>query len=200
MVSYKHGMSQFTYTGVGARNTPDRILDIMEHMGYALAQRGYVLRSGGAEGADKAFEAGCDAAQGSKKVYIPWSGFNNYIPNGVSIMTLDQGNRDGAIDIIKDVHPAFNRLSRGALALHARNVYQVTGIYLDSPSQFLLCYATVDNEGIPVGGTRTAWVVARMFDIPCFNLSNDRDYERITKFLKDQRAYTKISQIQRQAS
>ena len=183
MISQKRGMSQFTYTGVGARTTPDRILDIMEHVGYVLAQRGYVLRSGGAEGADKAFEAGCDAAHGSKKIYIPWSGFNNYIPNGESIMTLDQGNRDGAIDIIKDVHPAFNRLSRGALALHARNVYQVAGLYLDSPSQFLLCYASVDAQGIPVGGTRTAWVVARMFDIPCFNLSNDRDYERITKFL-----------------
>ena len=181
------------YTGAGARNTPDRILDIMEHVGYVLAQRGYVLRSGGAEGADKAFEAGCDAAHGSKKIYIPWSGFNNYTPNGVSIMTLDQGNRDGAIDIIKDAHPAFNRLSRGALALHARNAYQVQGLYLDSPSQFLLCYAPTDRDGVPTGGTRTAWVVARMFDIPCFNLSNDRDYERITKFIKDQRAYTKIS-------
>lgn len=85
-ISYKHSMSQFTYTGVGARNTPDRILDIMEHVGYVLAQRGYVLRSGGAEGADKAFEAGCDAAHGNKKIYIPWSGFNNYIPDGVSIM------------------------------------------------------------------------------------------------------------------
>lgn len=184
MTLYKQSMSQFTYTGVGSRNTPDRILDIMEHVGYVLVRRGYVLRSGGAEGADKAFEAGCDAAQGSKKIYIPWSGFNNYIPDGMSVMTLDQGNRDGAIDIIKDVHPAFNRLSRGALALHARNVYQVMGIYLDSPSQFLLCYAPTDKDGVPTGGTRTAWVVAQMFGVPRFNLNNEQDYERITKFIK----------------
>lgn len=184
MTLYKQSMSQFTYTGVGSRNTPDRILDIMEHVGYVLVRRGYVLRSGGAEGADKAFEAGCDAAQGSKKIYIPWSGFNNYISDGMSVMTLDQGNRDGAIDIIKDVHPAFNRLSRGALALHARNVYQVMGIYLDSPSQFLLCYAPTDKDGVPTGGTRTAWVVAQMFGVPRFNLNNEQDYERITKFIK----------------
>lgn len=171
------------YTGVGSRSTPIEMLDIIQNAASVLGKQGWVLRSGGAEGADKAFEAGCDAAQGSKKIYIPWRGFNNYVPNGVSIMTLDQGNRDGAIDIIKDVHPAFNRLSRGALALHARNAYQVLGLYLDSPSQFLLCYAPTDRGGVPTGGTRTAWVVARMFNIPCFNLSNDRDYERITKFL-----------------
>ena len=178
------------YSGVGARATPNNILDIINRLSFVLAQKGYVLRSGGAEGADKAFEAGCDAAQGNKKIYIPWSGFNGYVPDGASVLTLDQGNRDRAVGIIKDVHPAFNRLSRGALALHARNVYQVLGIYLDSPSQFLVCYAPTDRDGIPTGGTRTAWVVARMFDIPCFNLSNDRDYERITKFIKDQRVQT----------
>lgn len=181
------------YTGVGARSTPKEMLDIIQNVASVLGKQGWVLRSGGANGADSAFETGCDAVQGSKKIYIPWSGFNNYIPDGMSVMTLDQGNRDGAIDIIKDVHPAFNRLSRGALALHARNVYQVMGIYLDSPSQFLLCYAPTDKDGVPTGGTRTAWVVAQMFGVPRFNLNNEQDYERITKFIKDQRAYTEIS-------
>ena len=172
------------YTGVGARSTPPEMLNIIRNIASVLGKQGWVLRSGGAEGADKAFEAGCDAAHGSKKIYIPWSGFNNYIPDGVSIMTLDQGSRDGAIDIIKDVHPAFNRLSRGALALHARNALQVLGLYLDSPSQFLICYATTDRDGVPTGGTRTAWMIAHMNDIPCINLFNDRDYERVVKLLE----------------
>lgn len=172
------------YTGVGARSTPPEMLDIIRNVASVLGKRGWVLRSGGAEGADKAFEAGCDAAHGSKKIYIPWSGFNNYIPDGVSIMTLDQGSRDGAIDIIKDVHPAFNRLSRGALALHARNALQVLGLYLDSPSQFLICYAPTDRDGVPTGGTRTSWVLAQKCGIPCFNLYLEKDKERIEKWVQ----------------
>ena len=172
------------YTGVGARSTPPEMLDIIRNVASVLGKRGWVLRSGGAEGADKAFEAGCDAAHGSKKIYIPWSGFNNYIPDGVSIMTLDQGSRDGAITIIKDVHPAFNRLSRGALALHARNTYQVLGLYLDSPSQFLICYAPTDRDGVPTGGTRTSWVLAQKCGIPCFNLYLEKDKERIEKWVQ----------------
>ena len=172
------------YTGVGARSTPPEMLDIIRNVASVLGKQGWVLRSGGADGADSAFEAGCDSVQGSKKIYIPWDGFNGRYQDGQSILTLDQGDRSGAMELVKGVHPAFNRLSRGALALHSRNTYQVLGLYLDSPSQFLLCYAPTDRDGVPTGGTRTAWVVARMFDIPCFNLSNEQDYERITKFIK----------------
>lgn len=116
--------------------------------------------------------------------YIPWNGFNDRLSDGVSVLTLEQGDRDKALDIIKEVHPAFDKLSLGAKKLHARNAYQVLGIYLDTPSKFLICYAQVDAQGVPKGGTRTAWVLAQMLDIPCFNLGNDRDYERVTKLLE----------------
>lgn len=172
------------YTGVGSRSTPSEMLDIIQNVASILGKQGWVLRSGGADGADSAFEAGCDAVQGSKKIYIPWDGFNGRQQDGQSVLTLDQGDRAGAIDLVKDVHPAYSALSRGALALHARNAYQVLGLYLDTPSKFLLCYAPVDKYGVPKGGTRTSWVLAQMFDIPCFNLGNYRDYERVTKLLE----------------
>ena len=171
------------YTGVGARSTPNEMLDIIQSVASVLGKQGWVLRSGGADGADSAFETGCDAVQGSKKIYIPWNGFNGRHQDGQSVLTLDQGDRDGAVALVKDVHPAYGMLSRGALALHSRNTYQVLGLHLDTPSHFLLCYAPVDKYGVPKGGTRTSWMLAQMFDIPCYNLSNDRDYERVVKFL-----------------
>jgi len=50
------------YAGIGSRSTPDNVLGIMEKLGIVLAKKGFILRSGGADGADKAFEKGCDLA------------------------------------------------------------------------------------------------------------------------------------------
>ena len=172
------------YTGVGARSTPNEMLDIIQNVASVLGKQGWVLRSGGADGADYAFETGCDAVQGSKKIYIPWDGFNGRHQDGQSVLTLDQGDRAGATAIVKDVHPAYGMLSRGALALHARNTYQVLGLHLDTPSHFLLCYAPVDKYGVPKGGTRTSWVLAQECGIPCFNLYLEKDKERIEKWLQ----------------
>ena len=67
------------YTGVGSRNTPQEVLDIMILIGEYLAKGEYCLRSGGAAGADKAFETGCDNANGNKRIYVPWNGFQGNI-------------------------------------------------------------------------------------------------------------------------
>lgn len=174
-----------TYTGVGSRAAPEHILKTMCALGARLARKGWVVRSGAAAGSDSAFESGCDAAKGSKEIYIPWNSFNGRWSDGNSVLTLEQGDHDTALDIIKEIHPAFSKLSTGAKKLHARNVYQVLGIHLDNPSKFLICYAPVDAQGVPKGGTRTAWVLAQMHNVPCFNLGNDRDYERVTKLLEE---------------
>ena len=47
------------YAGIGSRNTPKEVLDVFESIGKYLALQGFVLRSGGADGADRAFERGC---------------------------------------------------------------------------------------------------------------------------------------------
>jgi hypothetical protein len=46
------------YAGIGSRETPQATLDLMNLIGFTLAQKGHSLRSGGAKGADSAFEAG----------------------------------------------------------------------------------------------------------------------------------------------
>ena len=52
------------YTGVGPRDTPQDVLQLMMAIGKRMAELNWVLRSGGADGADKAFEVGCDLVEG----------------------------------------------------------------------------------------------------------------------------------------
>jgi len=46
------------YTGVGSRETPTRVMDVMTLVSSALAGLGYTLRSGASAGADSALENG----------------------------------------------------------------------------------------------------------------------------------------------
>ena len=59
------------YAGIGSRQTPQKVLLQMEKIGTFLAERGYTLRSGCAEGADTYFERGCDNVGGLSKYGIP---------------------------------------------------------------------------------------------------------------------------------
>ena len=44
------------YAGVGHRNTPEKVHDMMTNIGSQLAKMGFILRSGNALGADQAWE------------------------------------------------------------------------------------------------------------------------------------------------
>jgi len=152
------------YTGVGSRDCPDYMFNLIAKIAFRLAKRGYVLRSGGAAGCDTAFEMGCLAAGGKSEIYIPWQGFNQ----STSDLIFERfKNRFTAEIIAKLIHPAYGKLSRGAKMLHSRNVYQVFGTDLKSPSDFLLCYTT---NGTAKGGTRTAIKLGELADIRTRNL------------------------------
>lgn len=70
-----------TYAGIGSRRTPAPILHIFTGLASRLAQRGYVLRSGHAPGADQAFERD---PQNLAEVYLPWATFEASVPPGVA--------------------------------------------------------------------------------------------------------------------
>jgi hypothetical protein len=63
------------FAGIGSRETPIDVLDIMQKLSIVFAKKGWILRSGHAPGADQAFEKGCDKVNGPKEIYIPWKGF-----------------------------------------------------------------------------------------------------------------------------
>lgn len=156
------------YTGVGARATPPEVMT--ELTGYAaiLAAAGFTGRSGGSEGADEAIEEGIDLVSGAKEIYLPWPGHNGSKSKLYAVC-------EKAYRIASEVHPKWRSLSDGVKKMHARNVYQVLGKDLTSPSDFLLCWTldgieTAAERTRKSGGTATAIVIADRWDIPVFNL------------------------------
>lgn len=169
------------YTGVGSRETPENILAQMTRIGETLARKGMVLRSGGADGADSAFEAGCDLVSPTlKQIYLPWRNFNgrNETQPGIEV-ALSKQTWDQAELIAKEIHPVWERLSQGAQKLHIRNVFQVLGGELDKPSSFVIYWALTGKNGEPKGGTRTAVMLAKSRGISTYNLAEPGAIEKL---------------------
>ena len=145
------------YTGIGSRTTPLDVTRRMTAIAKERAARGEVLRSGGADRADLAFEEG---AGDRKEIYLPWRGFNG------SRSDLFHTSPE-AFEIAASIHPAWRYCSPGAQKLHARNVHQVLGRNLRTPSMVVICWTPGGGE---VGGTRTAIVLARQRGIEVVNL------------------------------
>lgn len=147
------------YTGIGARDTPKTIQDIMVKVAENLSDNDWILRSGGAKGSDQAFEFGCDNVNGDKEIYLPWPKFENSKSN---LIVSD----DNAFNIAEEYHPYWHNLSQGARKLQARNSHQVLGGDLNTLSNIVLCY-TKDGKG--KGGTGQAIRIAKAYDIPIFD-------------------------------
>lgn len=180
------------YTGIGARSTPGPLIDSFEisplsrlrRWGYDLAKLGLTLRSGAADGADNAFENGCDKANGKKEIYLPWEGFNGsdselcYIP-------------PEAFEIAGDIYGATWKFQKNATRkFMARNMMQVMGLSLEEPSKFVLCWTldgciTKKSRTKETGGTGQAIAYADEMGIPIFNFSNPNDENDFIDFIFD---------------
>jgi hypothetical protein len=151
------------YTGVGARDTPDDILKLIEQIAIFLKSLGFILRSGGAKGADSAFESG---AGDQKEIFY------------ASDATQE------SIDLAARYHPVFHKLPEYVQKLHGRNSFQVLGKDLKTPSNFLICW-TKDGcknhktRSSKTGGTGTAISIASENNISIYNLANQKDKKTI---------------------
>jgi hypothetical protein len=166
--AYVPGQRTMVYAGVGSRETPGGIATDMSAIARKLAGLGYTLRSGGAEGADVAFEAGADANAGMKEIYRPG----------------DATDLTRAIAL--EIHPNPKAISHPdravTLDLMARNTNQVFGRSLDKPVDFVLAWTPdaaetaketgYQREGIPdTGGTAQAIRLASLKGIPVINMA-----------------------------
>lgn len=172
------------YTLVGSRETPENSLRDLTVIAQLLAQNGWTGRSGGADGADTCLEEGCNGLlSASMEIYLPWNNFNGRSAyNRFYIDTPKLRNYQNAMKIASDTHPAWDRCSRGARSLHARNVYQVLGKDLATPSTFLLCWAIPTRTGVK-GGTNTAVQLAKQNGANIINIY-DKEYEDVISHLK----------------
>jgi len=157
------------YTGIGSRKAPADILAVMTALAAQMAGA-YVLRSGAADGADAAFEAGALKAGGAREIYLPWKGFNGHSSE------LYHASEQAFV-LAQSVHPAWDRLEQGPKKLHSRNTYQVLGQALNAPSELVICWTPDGCESARTrnrntGGTATAIVLAERHGIPVYNLKN----------------------------
>lgn len=155
------------YTGVGSRDTPHEILELMELIARGLSNRGYILRSGGARGADTVFERGAV----EKEIYYK------------------HHSNASSEAIAARYHPNWGACKPFARSLHGRNSFQVLGADLNDPSDMLICWTPdgcLHHHGRTrsTGGTGTAISIASMYYVHVFNLRNPEHYDEWFKWVQ----------------
>lgn len=159
-----------SYAGIGSRDTPDDILELMYEISKYLDKHGWTLNSGGARGADTAFEAGSSKSQ----IFLPYNGFNNhYIEDNVKYIVPDLKASDS---FVEDYHPYGYKLTGRTRQLISRNTYQVLGKDLKTPVQFIVCWTPFGHGG---GGTGQALRIAPDYGVKIFDLGNTFTYNNI---------------------
>lgn len=166
---FKSETPTMTYAGIGSRETPKEIQDQMTELAKELDKRGYTLRSGGAEGADKAFEKGAT----KKEIFLG---------------SAKTGPRE--LKIAEEIHPNWPALKSDFVKnLMARNTNQVFGKDLNVPVDFVVAW-TKDgltdyrNRSIQSGGTGQAIDMASRKNIPVINLKNPNWRQDLDKALE----------------
>lgn len=131
------------YTGVGSRAVPMEFLLPIKEIAFWAAKNNWTLRSGGADGCDSAFET---FHHGEKEIFLPWKGFNK------NRSELFPPPADAYV-IAETIHPNWWGCSKFSKDFHARNIQQVLGRDLDSPTDCVVCWTP---EGATVGGNRNS--------------------------------------------
>jgi len=155
----------YAIAGVGSRETPDNILSEMMKIGVWCKEQGVTVRSGHADGADWAFELG---AQENCVAYLPWNRFNDHLVSKAKLIVYSPNLT--AEEIARKFHPHYDRLKFGVKKLMCRNVYQVLGEDLNTPSKAVVCWT---QDALSGGGTGQAIRIANAYSIPVLDMAKE---------------------------
>jgi len=162
------------YAGVGARETPEPVLAHMREIAERLGERGWRLRTGGADGADNAFAAA--APPDRREVIVPWSGYNGWQGSGCRVLTPAE---IGAMHPLAEPHhAAWERCAAKVRDLNARNVSVLLGTDLRQPAHAVVCWT---RDGQDYGGTGMAIRLALQHRIPVLNLAETDPREALRR-------------------
>lgn len=159
------------YAGIGSRETPGvsakypgRVCGSMRVIAQKLYTSGLTLRSGGAEGADESFEAGSTPEK--SEVFIIRRGINGskspLYPRPETAHITAQARK-----LAEFLHPKWEVCGDYARAMHTRNMHQVLGAEMDSPSRFVIAWT---KDGRDTGGTGQAIRCGWHKGVPVVNL------------------------------
>lgn len=173
------------YTGIGSRACPDTILNLFTRIASSFNNYNWVLRSGGAQGADSAFEQGCFL--NLREIFLPWNGFEGkyekagkYNGLGYKVAPQSKEREQMAIEAWEARRPIpWDKLTRGIKAMMLRNVNQILGADLKTPTKLVVCWT---KNGDPTqGGTAQALYIAKKFNIPIINFGSGTIQDNIDK-------------------
>lgn len=170
------------YAGIGSRETPPGICHSMTGLARHLAAMGWILRSGGARGADQACENGVPQRPvriesgevvwvGGMQIYLPFKGYNQKFEWGPYIVA---GDWPWARTIAHRHYKGLSKRDEATRRFMTRNVAIILGGTAEGPgvpSEFVVCWT---REGKALGGTRRALDIAKAYDIPVYNLGAPR--------------------------
>ena len=172
------------YAGIGSRETPKDVCNKMTEIASLLEKQDFVLRSGGAEGADHAFEIGISDPL-MMDIYLPYINFNNKSGSKyIFISTFDHSNYKAAYESLK-YHPRGFNMSHGTKVMMIRNYFQACGLVNQSNSSFVICWTPKGANGYTIkttyddGGSGQCIRIAAAHNIPVYNLKDSR-YSHLT--------------------
>lgn len=167
-------------TLIGSRTAPERFTKTGIKIGRKLSDLGLIGYSGGADGMDNSFMF--DYSPDRRRIILPENGFNGLWHNGNDI--IDSGTLDvsrAAVEAMK-VAGNFDTQPDSTKRKYSRNIFQVLGLDLNSPTDFVLFWAP-EKEFAVKGGTGIAYRTARLHNIPTFNLWNPRVMDEVCETL-----------------
>ncbi len=202
------------YTGIGSRETPEDIQITMKGIAEKLYNLEYILRSGGADGADRAFEYGHDdihnlldsyykhysdkfseivgfpgmEAKIRKEIYIPWNGFSNKNFHMKGVYCLHENPDDESYEAIIKATQIVKRIHPAPknLSLGAWKLHTRNCFQVLGKDLNTPSEFVIcwTKNGDAVGGTRTAIVLARENNIPVYNLFFKEDINKVESLIK----------------
>ncbi len=149
------------YSGVGSRKTPQHVRFRMEEIAKKLEKKSYILRSGGAKGADSAFERGVSNPK-NKEIFRP--------------ADCEPWCLEMVAKYVPSNRPPLERMQPYIQNLLGRNMKQLLGNDGKTPVEFVVCYT---EDGKDSGGTGYAIRAAKDNNIPIYNLFSETDRQNL---------------------
>lgn len=114
---------------IGTRDPDAAQAEIAYRLAWAIAWLGrHVVRTGAAYGVDQKAMEGTSGR--NLHVFLPWPSYNrDIIPHSATRVVYTPSIHTSWTESVRRFHPAASRLSRGPMALHARNFGIIDGVH-----------------------------------------------------------------------
>ena len=166
---------------IGSQETNRDLLEYIGALGVSIVRLGGVVASGNAPGADQAWARGGNLIDPSRvELCLPWKGFEKgaiHSANRVRVLAppAEDPSSQYYFDIAEAAHPTWGALTVPGRYLHARNVMIVKG------SAFVV--GSINHQKRGGGGTGSAFRIAKLFEIPTYDITNQAVLDRLIRDL-----------------